>query len=277
LIAAGSGAITLGVPNSPGVTKGVAKDTITAKYNDIEGVKALFSEYENEIAALIVEPVAGNMGCVLPENNFLQDLRDVCDANGTLLIFDEVMTGFRLAKGGAQEVYGVNADISTFGKIIGGGMPVGAYAGRKELMDYVAPAGPVYQAGTLSGNPIAMSAGLSILNTLNDNPEIYTGLASRTEQLEKGFKAIFEKLNLPYTINRIGSMMNIFFTDKKVRNFDDAKTTDTELFGTFFQGMLQEGIYLPPSQYETWFISTQIGEIEIEKILSAAEKVLKQL
>lgn len=277
LIAAGSGATTLGVPNSPGVTKGVAEDTLTAKYNNIEDVERLFSEYQDEIAALIVEPVAGNMGCVLPENDFLKDLRTICTKNGTLLIFDEVMTGFRLAKGGAQELYGVDADITTFGKIIGGGMPVGAYAGKAEVMDYVAPSGPVYQAGTLSGNPIAMSAGLSILNTLNDHPEIYTDLEKRTEQIEKGIHEIFKKLGLPFTTNRVGSMMNIFFTDKKVFNFDDAKTTDTELFGKFFQGMLQEGVYLPPSQYETWFISSKIGDVEQDIILSATEKVLKKM
>lgn len=277
LIAAGSGATTLGVPNSPGVTEGVAKDTLTAKYNNIDEVKALFTEYKGEIAALIVEPVAGNMGCVLPDTDFLQQLRIVCNENGTLLIFDEVMTGFRLAKGGAQEVYGVNADLVTFGKIIGGGMPVGAYAGSAEIMDYVAPSGPVYQAGTLSGNPIAMSAGLSILSTLNGSPEIYTALEKRTEQIENGIHGIFEKLNLPFTTNRVGSMMNIFFTDKKVTDFDDAKTTDTELFGRFFQGMLDEGIYLPPSQYETWFISTKIGDKEQEMILSAIEKVLTQI
>lgn len=277
LIAAGSGVATLGTPNSPGVTQGVADDTLTARYNDLNEVKEVISNNKDQIAAIILEPVAGNMGCVLPEEGFLQGLRDLCTAEGILLIYDEVMTGFRLAKGGAQEVFGVQADLVTYGKIIGGGMPVGAYGGGAEIMDYVSPQGPVYQAGTLSGNPIAMAAGYAMLTQLNERPEIYTQLAERTEYLDNGIQSILDKKGLAYTSNRLGSMYSLFFTDQKVTDFDKAKTSDLDLFGKYFRGMLSEGIYLPPSQYETLFVSTAIGVKEADQIIEAAERVITNL
>jgi glutamate-1-semialdehyde 2,1-aminomutase len=260
LIAAGSGAITFGEPNSPGVTEGVAQDTLTAVFNNIESVNALFEANPNQIACVIIEPVAGNMGCVLPQNDFLKKLRALCDKHGALLIFDEVMTGFRLAKGGAQEVYGVKPDLSTFGKIIGGGMPVGAYGGKKEVMNCVSPAGPVYQAGTLSGNPIAMSAGLAMLSTLNNNPSIYSDLAQRTADIVAEIKQGLNANGINYTINQLGSMYNLFFTQQAVNNFDDAKTSKLTHFGLFFNKMLDKGVYLPPSQFETLFISQSIDK-----------------
>lgn len=277
LIAAGSGAMTLGVPDSPGVTKGVANDTLTAKYNSLESVQTLVKANKEQIAAIILEPVAGNMGCVLPQKGFLEGLRQICDEEGIILIFDEVMTGFRLAFGGAQEVFGVNADLVTYGKIIGGGMPVGAYGGKKEIMDFVAPAGPVYQAGTLSGNPIAMSAGLAVLTYLKENPQIYTELNKTTEKIVAGFKANLKELGLNYTINQLGSMFSIFFTEEQVIDFDTAKTSDTEKFGKYFNSMLQDGVYLAPSQYETLFIATTITDELVEKIIIANKKALQNL
>jgi glutamate-1-semialdehyde 2,1-aminomutase len=277
LIAAGSGAITFGEPNSPGVTKGVANDTLTAIYNNIESVKQLFDANPNQIACVILEPVAGNMGCVLPVNNFLQELKDLCVKNGALLIFDEVMTGFRLAKGGAQELYGITPDLSTFGKIIGGGMPVGAYGGKKEIMDYVSPVGPVYQAGTLSGNPIAMSAGLVMLKTLNDNPQIYKDLEKTTTYIVDGIKSGLKTLGKNYTVNQVGSMYNLFFTEQKVENFDDAKTSDLAKFGLFFNKMLEKGVYLPPSQFETLFVSSCITKELADKIICATVESVKEV
>lgn len=277
LIAAGSGAITFGEPNSPGVTKGVANDTLTAIYNDIQTVKALFEANPNQIACVIIEPVAGNMGCVLPVNNFLTQLRTLCDEHGALLIFDEVMTGFRLSKAGAQGIFGITPDLSTFGKIIGGGMPVGAYGGRRDVMDYVSPAGPVYQAGTLSGNPIAMSAGLAILNHLNDNPSIYTKLEHTTSHIVTGIQEGLNKLGLPYTINNIGSMYSLFFTEKKVHNFEDAKTSNLEMFGVFFHKMLEKGVYLPPSQYESLFVSTCISDELADQLITASVDTIQQM
>ncbi|TXK47587.1 glutamate-1-semialdehyde-2,1-aminomutase [Pontibacter qinzhouensis] len=276
LIAAGSGAITLGVPDSPGVTKGVALDTLTAPYNNLEAVKALLNANPGEVAAIILEPVAGNMGLVLPKPEFLQGLRQLCDQDGIVLIFDEVMTGFRLAPGGAQELYGVTPDMTTLGKIIGGGMPVGAYGGKKEIMDYVAPAGPVYQAGTLSGNPIAMSAGMAMLQHLHSNPSIYNQLESTTTTIVEGMKENMQKLGLNYSINQVGSMFSIFFTEQPVTDFESAKTSDTALFGRYFNAMLQRGIYLAPSQYEALFVSTAITDELVSKYLQANFEALQE-
>lgn len=267
LIKAGSGAATFGNPNSPGVTHGTAQDTLLAAYNDIEQVKDLFRLNEGEIAAVIVEPVAGNMGCVLPENNFLQNLRDICTEQGALLIFDEVMTGFRLAFGGAQELYGINADIVTFGKVIGGGMPVGAFAARNGIMDHLAPKGAVYQAGTLSGNPLAMRAGLKTLQLILNDAEFYPRINKTTETLDFEIGKILNSKNIEHRINRKGSMMSIFFGTNAVSDFDSAAAANHALFNNFFHHLLANGIYLPPSGYETWFISDAIREKEIARTL----------
>lgn len=269
LIKAGSGAATFGNPNSPGVTSGTAKDTLLAKYNDIEQVEDLFRHNQGEIAAIIVEPVAGNMGCVLPENNFLQNLRKICDENGALLIFDEVMTGFRLAFGGAQELYNVKADIVTYGKVIGGGMPVGAFAARDEIMSKLSPRGDVYQAGTLSGNPLAMRAGLTTLQLIKNNPNFYEKLNKTTETLDFEIGKILNEKGIAHKINRKGSMMSIFFHTNRVSNFEEAADSNHSLFNNFFHQLLAQGIYLPPSGYETWFISDSINETEIDKTLEA--------
>jgi glutamate-1-semialdehyde 2,1-aminomutase len=277
LIAAGSGAITMGIPDSPGVTKGVANDTLTAPYNNLEAVQTLCDANRGQIAALILEPVVGNMGCVLPKEGYLQGLRDICTKEGIVLIFDEVMTGFRLAKGGAQERFGVTPDMTTLGKIIGGGMPVGAYGGKTEIMNCVSPQGPVYQAGTLSGNPIAMAAGLTMLHHLNDHPEVYTQLEATGNQVVTGIRSILDKLNLNYQINHIGSMYSLFFTDTPVVDFETAKTSDTAKFGKYFHGMLNKGIYLAPSQYEALFLSTALSQANIEEVLAVNEEVLSAL
>ena len=269
LIKAGSGAATFGNPNSPGVTSGTAKDTLLAKYNDIEQVEDLFRHNQGEIAAIIVEPVAGNMGCVLPENNFLQNLRKVCDENGALLIFDEVMTGFRLAFGGAQELYNVKADIVTYGKVIGGGMPVGAFAARNEIMNKLSPRGDVYQAGTLSGNPLAMRAGLTTLQLIKNNPNFYEKLNKTTETLDFEIGKILNEKGIAHKINRKGSMMSVFFHTNRVSNFEEAADSNHSLFNNFFHQLLAQGIYLPPSGYETWFISDAINDSEIDKTLEA--------
>ncbi|GAA4430860.1 glutamate-1-semialdehyde 2,1-aminomutase [Pontibacter saemangeumensis] len=276
LISAGSGAITLGVPDSPGVTKGTANDTLTAPYNNLEAVNILVEANKGQVAAIILEPVAGNMGLVTPQQGFLQGLRDLCDKEGIVLIFDEVMTGFRLAPGGAQEIYGVTPDMSTLGKIIGGGMPVGAYGGKRALMDYVSPAGPVYQAGTLSGNPIAMSAGMAMLNFLKDHPETYQQLERTTASMVAGMQQNMQQLGLSYTINRIGSMFSIFFTKEQVVDFETAKTSDTALFGRYFNSMLNRGIYLAPSQYEALFVSTAVTEELVEQYIQANLESLKE-
>ena len=277
LIAAGSGVATMGTPDSPGVTKGTAEDTLTAPFNDLDAVKKLVEKNKDKVAAIILEPVAGNMGCVTPVEGYLQGLRDLCDREGILLIFDEVMTGFRLARGGAQELFGVRPDLTTMGKIIGGGMPVGAYGGRAEIMDYVSPAGPVYQAGTLSGNPIAMSAGMAMLTQLNENPDIYTELDEMTKYIADGFRSNLEKLGLKYTVNQLGSMVSLFFTDREVVDFDTAKTSDTSMFGKYFRGMLEKGVYLPPSQFETLFISTAITKDIADHIIKASYEVLEEI
>jgi glutamate-1-semialdehyde 2,1-aminomutase len=277
LIAAGSGAITMGTPNSPGVTTGTAKDTLLAPYNDLAAVEALVAANPGQIAAIAVEPVAGNMGCVLPAPGFLEGLRTICDQHQIVLLFDEVMTGFRLAAGGAQERLGVIPDITCLGKIIGGGMPVGAYGGKKELMDFVSPSGPVYQAGTLSGNPIAMAAGLAMLTYLKEHPETYTQLDSLTEKLKNGLQRGISELGLSYTMNQIGSMISIFFTHSQVTDFETAKLSDQQKFARYFHGMLGKGVYLPPSQFESWFLSTALTEGHIDYIATASFEVLREM
>jgi glutamate-1-semialdehyde 2,1-aminomutase len=277
LIAAGSGAYTMGSPDSLGVTQGVANDTLTAPYNDLEAVKKLIDANPKQIACIIVEPVVGNMGCVLPKEGFLEGLRAICDKEGIILIFDEVMTGFRLARGGAQELFGVKPDMTTLGKIIGGGLPVGAYGGRKEIMDSVSPVGKVYQAGTLSGNPIAMAAGYAMLTELNENPQIYQKLEQITQKIVTGLKKTLQKLNLAYTINQIGSMYSLFFTEKQVFDFQTAKTSNTEIFAKYFHKMLQKGVYLAPSQFESLFVSVALSDSDIEHILQANEESLAEI
>ena len=277
LIAAGSGLSTFGVPNSPGVTQGTAKDTLLASYNDIENVKALFEANKNEIAAIIIEPVAGNMGCVPPKEGFLQSLRQLCDENGALLIFDEVMTGFRLAKGGAQELFNVVADIACFGKVIGGGLPVGAFAGRNEIMNYLAPIGPVYQAGTLSGNPLAMAAGKAMLEALNNDAEIFTRLEEKTAYLHQGIQKVLTENNIDFTINRVGSMISVHFDKNPVFDFQTAKNGDNETFKKFFHGLLNEGVYIAPSAYETWFITDALTYEDLDFTINAINKVAKSL
>lgn len=277
LIKAGSGALTLGVPTSPGVTKGNAADTLLATYNNLAEVQELAEKYKGEIAAIIIEPVVGNMGTVLPTKEFMNGLRQLCTKEGIVLIFDEVMTGFRLAKGGAQEVFGITPDMSVFGKIIGGGLPVGAYGGKKEIMMKVAPAGPVYQAGTLSGNPLAMAAGLAALRYIQQNPAIYTHLEELTARLQHGLAAAAQSVGKNYTINRIGSMISMFFTEQPVTDFASAVTSDTALYGKFFHGMLDEGHYLPPAQFEAWFVSTAHTEANIDETIAAAKRVMQKI
>lgn len=274
LIAAGSGAMTLGTPDSPGVPQGVANDTLTAPYNDIAAVELLVKENAGQIAAIILEPVVGNMGCVLPKEGYLPALRAICDRENIILIFDEVMTGFRLSQGGAQQLFGIKPDLTTMGKIIGGGMPVGAYGGKAEIMNFVSPAGPVYQAGTLSGNPVAMSAGMTMLNYLKTHPEVYTQINQVTTQIAQGFKEINTSIGKSWTINHIGSMMTLFFTEQPVTDFESAKTTDKALYAKYFHGMLEEGIYLAPSQYESWFICSEINKDIVDYILTAHHKVV---
>lgn len=275
LIAAGSGAATMGTPNSPGVTKGTAADTLLAPFNNLDSVKALITANGDNIAAIIIEPVAGNMGCVIPEPEFLRGLRNLCNEHNIILIFDEVMTGFRLAPGGAQEKLGVTPDMTTLGKIIGGGMPVGAYGGKKEIMDFVSPTGPVYQAGTLSGNPIAMAAGFTMLSYLNQHHEVYDHLEKITSYIVDGYKTTLNKMGLDFTMNQIGSMYSLFFTDKKVVDFETAKSCDTSLFGQYFQQMLSNGVYLAPAQFESLFVSTSVDQAIADKIIAANDKSLQ--
>lgn len=277
LIAAGSGLSTFGVPNSPGVTEGTAKDTLLAKYNDIENVKTLFEANKNEIAAIIIEPVAGNMGCIPPKASFLSSLRRLCDENGTLLIFDEVMTGFRLAKGGAQELFDVNADITCFGKVIGGGLPVGAFAGREEVMNHLSPLGPVYQAGTLSGNPLAMAAGYQMLLELNSDAKIFTRLEEKTAYLERGIDKVLTENNIEFTINRVGSMISVHFDKNEVYDFETAKNGDNDTFKKFFHELLKKGIYIAPSAYETWFITDALSYEDLDYTIKCIAEVSKKL
>ena len=277
LIQAGSGAITFGSPNSPGVTEGTAKDTLLANYNDLVGVAQLFDANPNQIAAIIVEPVAGNMGCVPPLNGFLEGLRNLCTANGALLIFDEVMTGFRLAKGGVQELYNVAADIVCFGKVIGGGLPVGAFAARNEIMNFLAPLGPVYQAGTLSGNPLAMAAGLAMLQEINADVNLFQRLDEKTSYLENGIRKVLDENNLDFTINRVGSMISVHFDANPVIDFATAKNGDNVTFKKFFHGLLREGIYIAPSAYETWFITDALTYEDLDITIAAVAKVATEL
>ena len=277
LIAAGSGAMTAGVPNSPGVTAGTAQDTLLATYNDLDSVRALIERNPEQIAMIMVEPVAGNMGCVLPGEGFLEGLRELCAEHGILLIFDEVMTGFRLAPGGAQELYGVTPDMTALGKIIGGGLPVGAYGGKAEVMDFVSPVGPVYQAGTLSGNPIAMAAGYAMLQHLATHPDVYEQADRSTTAIVEGFRDNLKKLDLNYTINHVGSMFSLFFTEQPVTDFRSASTSDTQRFGRYFRAMLEWGIYLAPSQFEALFVSTAITDELVERIVRANYESLKTI
>ncbi len=277
LIQAGSGLSTFGTPNSPGVTQGTAKDTLLANYNDIENVKTLFEANKNEIAAIIIEPVAGNMGCIPPVKGFLEDLRQVCSDNDALLIFDEVMTGFRLAKGGAQELYNIQADIVCFGKVIGGGLPVGAFAAKNEIMNYLAPIGPVYQAGTLSGNPLAMAAGLAMLEALNQDTEIFKRLDEKTAYLENGIRKVLSNNNVEFTINRVGSMISVHFDKGAVVDFNTAKNGDNETFKKFFHGLLNQGVYIAPSAYETWFITDALTYQDLDYTIDLIDKVSKEL
>tara|TARA_R110002012_G_scaffold17930_5_gene66739 strand:- start:47293 stop:48579 length:1287 start_codon:yes stop_codon:yes gene_type:complete len=277
LIQAGSGAVTFGSPNSPGVTQGTAKDTLLARYNDLENVSELIHANPNEIACIIIEPVAGNMGCIPPEPNFLQVLRDLCSQHDILLIFDEVMTGFRLAKGGVQELYGIQADIVCFGKVIGGGLPVGAFAARKEIMDYLAPIGPVYQAGTLSGNPLAMAAGLAMLQALNADSEIYKRLEEKTAYLHTGLKHVLTENNIVHTINRVGSMISVHFSETAVVDFQSAADGNNDTFKKFFHGMLDHGIYIAPSAFETWFITDALSYDDLDKTIEVVKAVAKTL
>ena len=275
LIQAGSGAVTFGSPNSPGVTQGTAKDTLLANYNDLESVSHLFTHHPESIAAIIIEPVAGNMGCIPPQKGFLEGLRSLCDRYGALLIFDEVMTGFRLAMGGAQERLGIDADIITFGKVIGGGLPVGAFAARSEIMNELAPDGPVYQAGTLSGNPLAMIAGLTTLQLLQNDTSLFKRLDVKTQQLHQGMKSLLDTKGVPYQINRLGSMLSLHFTDQSVVDFDTATLGNNEHFNAYFHGMLERGVYLPPSAFESYFLNDALTPEDIDFTLSAFESWLK--
>ena len=277
LIQAGSGAVTFGSPNSPGVTQGTAKDTLLAEYNNIENVTNLVEANKGEIACIIIEPVAGNMGCIPPTNSFLQNLRNLCDANDILLIFDEVMTGFRLAAGGAQELLGINADIITFGKVIGGGLPVGAFGARQEIMNHLAPLGPVYQAGTLSGNPLAMSAGLAMLTELNNNRDIFKSIAEKTAYLHKGIQQALNKCGVIHTINRIGSMISVHFAADDVVDFKTAAHGNNDTFKKFFHGMLNNGIYIAPSAFETWFITDALTYEDLDETIAVVAKIAPEL
>ncbi len=277
LIEAGSGVVTFGTPNSPGVTKGTAKDTLISPYNDLNYVKTLFENNKNEVAAIIIEPVAGNMGCVIPKQGFIEGLRKLCDQNNCLLIFDEVMTGFRLAKGGAQEILGINADIVTYGKVIGGGLPVGAFSSRDEIMNKLSPEGSVYQAGTLSGNPLAMSAGLATLSELKLNDNIYQSLNDKSSYLEKGMYEVLGKTTLDFKINRLGSMISLHFCSEDVTDFKSSQKGNNEKFKKYFHGMLNEGIYLPPSAFESYFLNDALTYSDIDFTLDALKKVSKTI
>jgi len=270
LVKAGSGLATLQIQTVPGIPAGVAQDTLTAPFNHLPAVEELVKKFSGEIAAIIVEPVAGNMGCVPPEKGYLESLRAICDRENILLIFDEVMTGFRLASGGAQEKLGVRADLVTYGKVIGGGMPVGAFGGRREIMEHIAPLGKVYQAGTLSGNPIAMIAGITTLKILKENPSIYAELDEKTLYLHKGLEEVLKNKTSPFVINRFGSMISVHFTDHPVKDFESSSQSDMKRFNEFFHGMLKQGIYLPPSAFESWFLSHTLSRRDLDETIEAA-------
>ncbi len=274
LIKAGSGAMTLGVPDSPGVPQAIGSATLNARYNDLSSVEKLIEAHQNQIAALIVEPVVGNMGCVPPNKGFLQGLRSLCTKHHIVFILDEVMTGFRVSLGGAQQLYDIKPDLTTMGKIIGGGLPVGAYGGKRKIMKLVAPSGPMYQAGTLSGNPLAMAAGIAMLKILKGDSNIYRSLDEKSAKLEKGIRSIIEKNNLPLTQNRVGSMLTLFFTKEEVIDYDTAKTSDTKRFAAYFSSMLDQGIYLAPSQFEAAFLSAAHSDEDIERTIEASRKAL---
>ena len=277
LIQAGSGAVTFGSPNSPGVTQGTAKDTLLAEYNNLDQVREIFEANEDEIATVILEPIAGNMGCIPPAEGFLEGLKALCEAHGALLIFDEVMTGFRLAAGGAQELTGVQADIVTFGKVIGGGLPVGAFAARNEIMNHLAPLGPVYQAGTLSGNPLAMAAGLAMLEALDRDREIFKRLEEKTEYLHKGIAQVLIENKITHTINRVGSMISVHFAEEAVTDFASASAGANDTFKKFFHGLLAEGVYIAPSAYETWFITDALTYEDLDATIAAVAKIAPTL
>ncbi|WP_126247024.1 glutamate-1-semialdehyde 2,1-aminomutase [Chitinophaga rhizosphaerae] len=277
LVSAGSGVATLGIQSVPGVTVAVAEDTLSVPYNNLPAVEQLVAENPDQIAAIIVEPVAGNMGCILPQPGFLEGLRAICDKNGIIFIMDEVMTGFRLARGGAQELFNIKADIVTFGKIIGGGMPVGAFAGKREIMEHIAPAGKVYQAGTLSGNPIAMIAGYTLLKTLNDHPNIYSQLEEKTNALVGGLREALGAAGVVHQVNHIGSMMSVHFAEYPIVDFTSASGANNELFRRFFHAMLERGVYLPPSAFESWFISHALGQEDIGFTIDAAKAAMQAI
>lgn len=277
LVKAGSGVATFNIQTVPGVTPGVAQDTLTAAYNDLPGVEQLVAAYPGAIAAIIVEPVAGNMGCILPEPGFLEGLRAICDREGIVFIFDEVMTGFRLAPGGAQERLGIRADLITYGKVIGGGMPVGAFGGRKDIMQHIAPLGNVYQAGTLSGNPIAMIAGYTMLSELKARPEIFTELEEKTIYLRDGLDKVFRAWGQPYRINQLGSMISVHFSDHPVTDFTSASGANNGLFKLFFHSMLRRGVYLPPSAFESWFLNNALSVADLDATVKAAAESLAEL
>jgi len=269
LIKAGSGAATLGIQHVPGIPAAVANDTLTAAYNDLEAVQQLINEYRNEIAAIIIEPVAGNMGCILPKEGFLEGLRSLCNNENIVLIFDEVMTGFRLAAGGAQQAFKIDADLVTYGKVIGAGLPVGAFGGKKQIMECIAPVGNVYQAGTLSGNPVAMIAGYTLLTELKNNPSIYSDLNEKTISLKKRMARVFESKNIPVRINQFGSMVSVHFTSEDVTDFASSARSDQAMFRSFFHHMLKEGVYLPPSAFESWFLNNALSMADIDKTIDA--------
>lgn len=277
LIEAGSGALTMGEPSSPGVTEGTAKDTLNAEYNNLESVQKLADANKGDVAAIILEPIAGNMGCIPPVKGFLEGLRTLCDEQDIVLIFDEVMTGFRVDFQGAQKVYDITADMVTYGKIIGAGLPVGAYGGKKAIMDYVAPTGPVYQAGTLSGNPLAMAAGYTLLKKLKDHPEVYEELEQKSKVLATGFVKLLDEYEIPHAMNRVGSMIGIFYCEGPVTSFDDANRTDKELFAKIFHGMLKRGVHMPPSPFEAFFLSNSLTAEDLSFILTAFEETLKEI
>lgn len=274
LVKGGSGMATLNIQTVPGVTAGVAMDTLTAAYNDLEAVKQLAADNKDKIAAIIIEPVAGNMGCILPQPGFLEGLRKLCTDEGIIFIFDEVMTGFRLAAGGAQERLGVDADLITYGKVIGAGMPVGAFGGKLEIMKHIAPLGNVYQAGTLSGNPLAMIAGYTLLSYIKANPSVYTELEEKGSYLKNGLQQVLQASAVPFVINGIGSMISVHFSDTPVTNFASASAADNTFFGTFFHAMLDRGIYLPPSAFESWFLNNALTKQDLDKTVEAAAEAL---